>query len=690
MSAWGKGLCLNCGQEGHFARECPSTKPSTNSGGRGGKPRPQVSLTTLRTLDQRDSQGNGLVPSDEDYLETPEANLMNETANKLIFVNVLVNDTRVAVLVDTGATANFVKEGEAKRLGLKICEMNEPIVCKFSNGQRGIVTKVVQNLRTEVPGDKGSFVSRDNFYVLPNLGGVDMILSIAYLRRHCVTLEPGAKRLLFPVRGQEPVVVTELSVDNKDKLSSIHTIQWIFGLTTSKSLWKDYRKGADILQFQLYEQESEETSEVPEVGGAVGSEEAKLRVGTNLAQLQKILKEYKDVFRDKLPSGLPPRRDVDHKIELEPGSAPMAKAPYRMNLSERKVLQETLAELIDAGFIRPSASPYGAPALFVSKKDASLRLCVDYRALNKMSKRNAYPLPHQDDLFHSMVNARYFTRLDLKSGYWQIRIAVGDEEKTAFRTRFGSYEFLVMPFGLTNASSTFMRMMDSIFHDLLDNGVVVFIDDILIYAQTLEEHELLLAEVLKRLRKAHLYVNPKKCNIAVEEVEFLGHTFSKEGIRPSTDKCAAIKDWQRPTSVTETRSFVGFVQFYRRYIKDFAKLARPLTSLSRKNQVFVWTQVCENAFLELKKAMVSPPILKLPEFGKPFEVWTDSSDFAIGGCLHQDGRPVAFESCKLENSWPTHEREMYAIIYCIRKWEYYLRRGTQVHCLLGQHRRKLF
>ena len=169
----------------------------------------------------------------------------------------------------------------------------------------------------------------------------------------------------------------------------------------------------------------------------------------------------------------------------------MAKAPYCMNLSERKVLQETLVELIDTGFIRPSTSPYGAPALFVSKKDASSRLCVDYRALNKMFRRNAYPLPYEDDLFHSMVNARYFTRLDLKSGYWQIRIAIGDEEKTAFRTRFGSYEFLVMPFGLTNASSTFMRMIDSIFHNLLDNRVVVFIDDILIYAQTLEEHRLL-------------------------------------------------------------------------------------------------------------------------------------------------------------------------------------------------------
>ena len=188
-----------------------------------------------------------------------------------------------------------------------------------------------------MPGDKGNFVSRDNFYVLPNLGGVDMILSIAYLRRHCVTLEPGAGRLLFPVKGLGPLVVTETQLDNKVKASSIHTLQWIFSLTTAKSLWKDHRRGAQIFHIQLQDLEPVEMAEVPSVETAE-SKEAKLRVGTDSAKLRKILEEYKDVFRDKLPPGLPPRRDVDHKIELEPGPAPIAKAPYHMNLSECKVL----------------------------------------------------------------------------------------------------------------------------------------------------------------------------------------------------------------------------------------------------------------------------------------------------------------------------------------------------------------
>ncbi|CAM6082044.1 unnamed protein product [Calypogeia fissa] len=257
-------------------------------------------------------------------------------------------------------------------------------------------------------------------------------------------------------------------------------------------------------------------------------------------------------------------------------------------------------------------------------------------------------------------------------------MAKGDEYKTAMHTRFGSYEFLVMPFGLCNATATSMKMMNTIFHDLLDQVVVVFIDDILVYWKTLEEHKQLLKEVFRRLRKAYLFAKPSKCEFAImEEIQFLGHTFTKDGIMLSQDKLVDTRDWERPAVAKQVRSFLGFVGFYRRYGKVFAKTSRPLSRLTIKNKVFVWTHKCKVAFLELKRAMVVPPILKLPEVGKLFELWTDASDFAIGVCLHQDGRPVAFELCKLENHWITLERELYAVIHAIKKWEFYLRNGPR-------------
>ncbi|CAM6104292.1 unnamed protein product [Calypogeia fissa] len=246
-------------------------------------------------------------------------------------------------------------------------------------------------------------------------------------------------------------------------------------------------------------------------------------------------------------------------------------------------------------------------------------------------------------------------------------MAKGDEYKTAMRTRFGSFEILVMSFGLFNATATFMEMMNTIFHDLLDQGVVVFIDDILVYSKMLEEHEQLLKEVFRQLRKAHLFAKPSKCEFAMEEIQFLRHTFTKDRIMSSHDKLIDIRDWERPATAKQVRSFLGFVEFYWRYVKDFAKISRPLSVLTMKNKVFVWTQECEVAFLKLKRAMVVSPVLKLPKVGKSFELWTDAFDFAIGACLHQDGRPVAFDSCKLENHWITLERELYAVIHTIKK-----------------------
>ncbi|RVW69261.1 Retrovirus-related Pol polyprotein from transposon 17.6 [Vitis vinifera] len=311
--------------------------------------------------------------------------------------------------------------------------------------------------------------------------------------------------------------------------------------------------------------------------------------------------------------------------------------------------KETTQGVARAGFIQPSKAPYGAPVLFQKKHDGSLRMCIDYRALNKVTVKNKYPIPLIADLFDQLGRARYFTKLDLRSGYYQVRIAEGDEPKTTCVTRYGSYEFLVMPFGLTNAPATFCTLMNKIFHPYLDKFVVVYLDDIVIYSNTLKEHEEHLRKVFKILRQNKLYVK-------------------KRSARESHP------GWDPPTKVPQLRSFLGLVNYYRRFIKGYSARAAPLTDLLKKNKAWEWDERCQQAFENLKKA-VTEEVLALPDHTKVFEVHTDASDFAIGGVLMQDRHPIAFESRKLndtERRYTVQEKEMTAIIHCLRTWRHYL------------------
>ena len=264
-------------------------------------------------------------------------------------------------------------------------------------------------------------------------------------------------------------------------------------------------------------------------------EEAKTN-GPPPKHICKVLGRYKDVLTNELPQELPPTREVDHKIEVIPGSEPPSKAPYRLNQKELLELKKQLNDLLSRGYIRPSKSPYGAPVLFVDKKDGKLRMCIDYRALNKVTIKNNYPLSRIDDLFDRLAGAEFFSRIDLKSGYYQIRIANEDVEKTACCTRYGSYEFLVMPFGLCNAPSTFTTLMNTIFSEEMDDFVIGYIDDILVYSKTAEEHARYLEVVLRKLKDNKLYANGEKSNFAHNEIEFLGHVMTKDGIKPNMKK----------------------------------------------------------------------------------------------------------------------------------------------------------
>ncbi|KAL0536857.1 hypothetical protein IC582_025820 [Cucumis melo] len=360
-----------------------------------------------------------------------------------------------------------------------------------------------------------------------------------------------------------------------------------------------------------------------------------------------VVRDYLDVFPEELP-GLPPHREIEFAIELEPGTVPISRAPYRMAPAELKELKVQLQELLDKGFIRPSVSPLGAPVLFVKKKDGSMRLCIDYRELNKVTVKNKYPLPRIDDLFDQLQGATVFSKINLQSGYHQLRIKDGDVPKTAFRSRYGHYEFIVMSFGLTNAPAVFMDLMNRVFREFLDTFVIVFIDDILIYSKTEAEHEEHLRMVLQTLRDNKLYAKFSKCEFWLKQVSFVGHVVSKAGVSVDPAKIEAVTSWARPSTVSE---------------------------LTRKGAPFVWSKACEDSFQNLKQKLVTASILTVPDGSGSFVIYSDASKKGLGCVLMQQGKVVAYASRQLkshEQNYPTHDLELAAVVFALKIWRHYL------------------
>ena len=394
--------------------------------------------------------------------------------------------------------------------------------------------------------------------------------------------------------------------------------------------------------------------------------------------LGKLIQEYHDLFPEQLPKGIPPSREVKHRIDVEPGSKPPYRPPYRLGPAEQDELEEQIKDLLAQGFIRPSCSPYGAPVLFVPKKDGRWRMCIDYRALNKQTVKDRYPLPRIDLLLDRLGQARVFSKLDLAQGYHQIAMAEDSVEKTAFCTNIGQWEYLVMPFGLCNAPSTFQRLMNTVFEKELNSFILVYLDDILVYSRSIGEHWAHLRHAFDRLRRAKLYARLHKCEFLKDKVDYLGFEVGQDGIRTSPEKVRAILDWPRPLSVHDVRSFLGLASYYRKFIRGFSQLAKPLTDLTREKIGWQWDKREEQSFLALKAAMATAPVLRLPDFERQFVVTTDASDVAIGAILEQDFgsglQPIAFSSRKLnptEIRYSAYERELLGIVWAIGQWKHY-------------------
>ncbi len=518
-----KGACFNCNEVGHYSKDCPKSKSGVGS---------SKVLALNATLAQKE-------------------------CNRLIFLKGKISKREILCLLDIGASHNFITRESAERMELHLEELKAPIEVHFADGVPHPTTLQAK----EVPLQLGNWRGKVDLLV-STLGGMECVLGMEFITQNNVVIEGHNRLVRIPSKSRiVRIKAQELSYVGGP------TIHFMLGKT-----WEKECVGGLGIMCVMQVLDEYEPKEVT-------------KLVTSPKCIKQVLEEFPDVMPEELPEDLPSRRRIDHVIEVMPGVAPPAKAPYRMSHEELKELKVQLEELLMKGYIKPSKSPYGAPVLFVHKKDGTLRMCVDYIALNKATVKNRYPLPRIDDLFDRLSGAKVFSRIDLCSGYYQIRIAEGDEEKTACRIRYGSYEFLVMPFGLTNAPATFCTLMNDIFREWLDDFVVVYIDNILIYSNSMEEHAEHLRKVFQRLRENKLYAKLEKCEFGVTEVDFLGHRITQEGLMMDDHNVKAILDWEPPKSVPALKSFLGLASYYRKFIKNYAKIATPLTNLLKKSAV---------------------------------------------------------------------------------------------------------
>ena len=393
--------------------------------------------------------------------------------------------------------------------------------------------------------------------------------------------------------------------------------------------------------------------------------------------IDELISEFGDVFSTN-KHNIGRTRQIYHKINTG-DSAPIRLGPRRVPIHFRQEISGLLDDMQRQDIIEPSISPWASPIVLVRKKDGSPRFCVDYRKLNAATIKDSYPLPRVDDILDSLSGSQWFSTLDLRSGYWQVEVDPADKEKTAFTTPYGLYQFKVMPFGLCNAPSTFQRLMELVLAGLHWETCLIYLDDVVVFGRTWEEHMFRIREVLSRLLQANLKLNPEKCQFFKKSVTFLGHIISDQGVSTDPEKIQAIAQWPTPASPEELRSFLGLASYYRRFIDKFAEIAAPLYRMQDKSSKFQWSEQCRSAFQSLKQKLSSAPVLAFPNPRDTFILDTDASDVGIGGVLSQvqDGmeRVISYGSrtlSKSEKNYCVTRKELLALVYFMRQFRSYL------------------
>ncbi len=574
-------------------------------------------------------------------------------------VHISINENySTNALVDTGClTYGMIDDRFARKCRLPRIKIRPRSIQAIDAVTTSVISEVVQ-VGIDVAGHRRT----GYFYVAPNIEGYKVVLGLPWMQKEEVTLNLDQSMLHFKRSG------IQVYSQKEKELNYDHCIIGAAGfrlLTTGKQKRKN----------QVF------SASLKDINKALG-----VKQYTDPASLLPdwVAKDYLKAFDRKEAEKLPPHRPgVDHEITLEVGADKKAPAApwgplYNMSRDELLVLRKTLNEHLDKGFIRVSNSPAAAPVLFVRKPGGGLRFCCDYRALNKLTRKDRYPLPLIQETLNRIGKARWFTKLDVIAAFHKIRIREGDEWMTAFRTRFGLYEWLVTPFGLANAPSTFQRYINWTLRDFLDDFVSAYVDDVLVFTEgSKEDHRKQVCKVLEKLQQAGLHLDVDKCEFEVQSTKYLGFIIEAgKGISMDPAKVSAIQEWKAPTTAKGVLGFLGFANFYRRFIKDFSKLSSPLHALTKKDVKYQWNKEADDAFEALKKAFVSASVLTQFDPDRETVVETDSSGYCVGGILSQwvEGvlRPCAYYSKKnqpAECNYEIYDKEMLAIIRCLEEWE---------------------
>ncbi len=667
-------LCLYCGKGGHKVQQCHSAKENTLSKSIAAADTTNISPTTEFT-----SSLENLAPFVPSILGTLKPEVLSQSTTHLLIPIKLYFAHQVLstqAMIDSGATGNFISQEIISKHQLPTVLKDTPEMLKVIDGtpiSSGSITSNTPMLKLGISLGETTFSNTVTLDIIPMKYPV--ILGLPWLKKH------------------DPVIDWKnlaLSFSKNSKLDMEKSLQ----ATVTPVQNQDFK----TFQIQKFDQNTSDISSliwvtpfqnILEVSATANAEEL-----SQVVSLPKEYQSYQHLFDKDKASVLPQHKPYDHEIPLAQDSMPPYGPIYSLSELELKALRTYLDENLATGFIRPSSSPAGAPILFVKKKDSSLRLCVDYRGLNAVTVKNRYALPLIHELIDRLSTARVFTKLDLRGAYNLIRIKEGDEWKTAFRTRYGHFEYQVMPFGLANAPASFQALMNNILRPYLDIFVIVYLDDILIYSQDTEEHTQHVKQVLEKLYQAQLYCKLEKCIFHATQVDFLGHRISPQGIQMDPDKTKSIQSWPTPSSIKEVQSFLGFANYYRRFISKYTSLALPLTQLLHKDTPFAWHPAQEDAFRHLKEEFKDGKVLAHFNPLKPVSIETDASDFAISGILYQTAedskslQPVAFYSRKLspaEQNYPITDKELLAIVCSLRHWRCYLEGANYTITVYSDH-----
>jgi hypothetical protein len=566
--------------------------------------------------------------------------------HKIFRTRCTVNQRVCDVIIDSGSGENVVSKEMVLKLGLKT--KKHPASYKIGWIKRGTETLVTE--RSRFTFSIGKHYSDSILCDVVEMDACHLILGRPW-QFDVDAQHQGKANVYIIFRDGRKIIFWPLQeVEN-----STHSKGKPVLLSIGSKFIEEVKEARDIVALVTEGTPSFISQEVPEI-------------------MRPMLDEFQDIMPEEMPEGLLPMRDIQHCIDLVPGASLSNLPHYRMSPNENDILQEQVDGLIHKGHLRESMSPCAVPALLVPKKDGSWRMCVDSRAINKITVKYWFPIPRISDMFDMLSGAKIFLKIDLRSGYHQIRIRPGDEWKTAFKTKEGLYEWMVMPFGLSNAPSTFMRLMNQVLKPFIGNFFIVYFDDILIYSRNPTNHMDHVRKVLEVLRENKLFINLKKCSFMMDQLLFLGFVVSANGIRVDEEKVRVIREWPTPKTVGAVRSFHGLATFYRRFVRNFNSIVAPITECMKKGK-FNWGDEAERSFSIIKEKLCTAPVLALPDFDKLFEVECDASIVGIWAVLSQEGKPVEFFSEKLgeaRQKWSTYELELYVVLRALKVWEHYL------------------